>query len=206
MPYFPEQAARETLDGVSAMPTFKRAPIGAVWLNTIRAAVGALGISVLASAAAAQTPQLRLDDPLDFPQEGYCVDVLGVGATARADLPLVAHNCLPHRESADRIVTIRQGRLFMPAFDACLTAFGVTTALPGSPIVLRPCGARESFLPADQLQRFEWTGEGRLRLARTNLCLTIGPDAHRTYSPTHRWRTLSMEQCGGERQGWLRPS
>ena len=153
----------------------------------------------------ASAQQLRLEDPLDFPEEGYCVDVLGVGDTARADLPLVAHNCLPGRESVDRIVTVQDGRFYMPAFDACLTAFGVTTALPGSPVLLRPCGARESFLPADQLQRFEWTDENRLRLASTSLCLTIGGDAHPTFSPSHRWRTLTMETCGGTRQIWLRP-
>ena len=153
----------------------------------------------------ASAQQLRLEDPLDFPQEGYCVDVLGVGDTARADLPLVAHNCLPGRESVDRIVTEQDGRLYMPAFDACLTAFGVTTALPGSPVILRPCGARESFLPADQLQRFEWTDENRLRLTSTSLCLTIGGDAHPTFSPSHRWRTLTMETCGGTRQIWVRP-
>ena len=80
----------------------------------------------------ASAQQLRLEDPLDFPQEGYCVDVLGVGDTARADLPLVAHNCLPGRESVDRIVTEQDGRLYMPAFDACLTAlWGTREFSPG---------------------------------------------------------------------------
>lgn len=162
-------------------------------------------IALLSLPQIAAASQLRLADPLDFPREGYCVDVLGVGDTARADLPLVAHNCLPRRESSDRVVTERNGRLYMPAFNACLTAFGVTTALPGSPVILRPCGARESFLPADRLQAFRWTSGGALQLEGTELCLTIGPDAHRTYSATHRWRTLTMEACGMDRQSWLRP-
>lgn len=144
-------------------------------------------------AAAAQ--QMRLSDDLDFPGEGYCIDVLGVGATARADLPLVAHNCLPERATADRHAIFEGGRIVMPAFGACVTAFGVTAPLPGSAVILRPCGARESFLPAGLLQRFEKTDAGQLRLDGSSLCLTVGADAARTFSPTHRWRTLTMEVC-----------
>lgn len=166
------------------------------------AIIGLVLASIVPIAALAQ--QLRLADPLDFPDEGYCVDVIGVGETARDDLPLVAHNCLPARGSVDRIAIVKDGRFYMPAFDACLTAFGVTTALPGSPVILRPCGAQESFLPADQLQRLEWTVDNRLQLAGTSLCLTVGADAHKTYSASHRWRTLTMEICGGARQIWLR--
>ncbi|MEM7711592.1 MAG: hypothetical protein AAF264_12760, partial [Pseudomonadota bacterium] len=99
----------------------------------------------LAGPAAAQSPpQLRLADELDMPGDGYCVDVLGVGRTARADLPLVAHNCLAGRGAVDRVAIFEDGRIHMPAFDACLTAFGVVRPLPGAPVVLRPCGADES--------------------------------------------------------------
>lgn len=155
-------------------------------------AVAALGVT---AAAADEAPQLRLADPLDFPGEGYCVDVLGVGPTARADLPLVVHNCLPERGSVDRVVVVRDGRLEMPAFAACVTAFGVVKPLPGAAVILRPCGVSESFLPADRLQIFERTAEGRLRLAGSDLCLTVGPASARTFSTTHRWRTLTMERC-----------
>lgn len=165
----------------------------------------AVALVALPSMAAANS-QLRLADPLDFAQEGYCVDVVGVGEAARADLPLVAHNCLPGRESADRIVIEKDDLLYMPAYDACLTAFGVTTALPGSPLLLRRCGVREHFFPAGQLQSFRWTSKGELRLDGTNVCLTVGPDAHPTFSPAHRWRTLTMETCGSARQVWLRPN
>lgn len=150
----------------------------------------------LAAAAANEgAPQMRLANPLDRPGEGYCIDVLGVGRTARADLPLVVHNCLPERGSSDRVVVERGGRLVMPAFDACITAFGVTAPLPGSPLILRPCGASESFLPAASLQRFTRTATGQLRLARTDLCLTVGAHAAPTFSPDHRWRILTMEDC-----------
>ncbi|QPH53564.1 RICIN domain-containing protein [Pontivivens ytuae] len=153
-------------------------------------------LSIAATTALAQTPpQIRLADPLDYPGEGYCIDVVGVGDTARADLPLVVHNCLPERGSSDRIAEEREGRLFMPAFDACVTAFGVTAPLPGSPVVLRPCGAQESFLPADRLQLFDRTAENRLRLRGSDLCLAAGPDSARTFSPNDRWRTLTMEPC-----------
>ena len=40
---------------------------------------------------------LRLLDRLDRPQDGYCVDVLGVGLEARTDLPLFVHNCSSER-------------------------------------------------------------------------------------------------------------
>ena len=149
----------------------------------------------LEGATAQDTPQMRLSDDLDFPGEGYCIDVPGVGETARADLPLVVHNCLPERRSADRIVFERDGRLVMPAFDRCVTAFGVNTPLPGAPVLLRPCGGQESFLPADRLQRFDRTPDNRLRLRGTALCLTAGDDAAPTFSASHRWRTLTMEIC-----------
>ena len=155
-------------------------------------------LTLAPSVIAAQTgPQVRTIADLGFPGEGYCIDVLGVGATARADLPLVAHNCLPDRGAVDRVVVAdADGRLSMPAFDACVTAFGVGAApLPGVPLVLRPCGGSESFLRAGDLQRFERRGDDRLRLAGTSLCLAVGPDAAPTFNRTHRWRTLTVETC-----------
>ncbi|MEO1159044.1 MAG: hypothetical protein AAFW74_01145 [Pseudomonadota bacterium] len=164
-----------------------------IWIEAV-----SIAIIISASvqwAAARDAPQLRLADDLDYPGEGYCIDVPGVGETARTDLPLVAHNCLPERRSVDRVALERDGRLFMPAFNACVTAFGVNTALPGSPVLLRPCGASESFLSSGRLQRFDRTAENRLRLRDTALCLTVGADAAPTFSPVHRWRTLTMEDC-----------
>ena len=130
-----------------------------------RIAASVAAFLALCSAGFAQSgPQLRTQSDLGFPNEGYCVDVLGVGNTARADLPLVAHNCLPRRSASDRFVEMRSdGRLFMPAFDSCVTAFAVGAGiLPGAPLMLRPCGAQESFLPAARLQLFEQTIQGQL--------------------------------------------
>lgn len=153
-------------------------------------------MSLLGSVAQAETaPQMRLSDDLDFPGEGYCIDVVGVGPSARADLPLVAHNCLPELNRVDRVVVEQDGRLMMPAYDACVTAFGVAAPLPGAAVILQPCNGGGSFLPAGRLQIFERTATNQLQLSGTDLCLVVGPDAARTLSPTHRWRTLTMERC-----------
>ncbi|WP_299775105.1 RICIN domain-containing protein [uncultured Tateyamaria sp.] len=139
--------------------------------------------------------QMRLLDDLDFPGEGYCIDVPGVGLTARTDLPLVLHNCLPSRNSVDRVAEERDGRIYMPAYDACVTAFGVMSVLPGVPVMLRECGTNESFLLSDQFQKFDRTADNQLRLRGTQYCLTGGVQADRTFSAEHRWRTLTLEEC-----------
>lgn len=169
------------------------------------AAVLAGTLFLCASAVAQGAPQLRLSDDLDRPGESYCLDVLGVGTSARADLPLVVHNCLPERGSEDRIAIERDGKIFMPAFGVCVTAFVVVAPLPGSPVILRECGVEESLLPAASLQSFSRDLQNRLQLRGTDLCLTVGPDVARTFSRNDRWRTLTMETCGGvpiQRQAW----
>lgn len=149
-----------------------------------------------ATTGAAQTlPQIRLSDDLDRPGEGYCIDVLGVGPTARTDLPLVVHNCLPDLNRIDRHAVLDNGRIRLPSFDLCVTAFGVVAPLPGAAVILRPCGVSESFLPADALQRFSRTANGQLQLIETDLCLTAGAQVARTFSATDRWRTLTMQPC-----------
>jgi hypothetical protein len=35
---------------------------------------------------------VRLIDQLDWPNDGYCLDILGANATLRVDLPLFIHN------------------------------------------------------------------------------------------------------------------
>ncbi len=158
-------------------------------------AIGAILAIFSCAAASASGSQMRLLDDLDYPGEGYCIDVPGVGQTARTDLPLVLHNCLPARNSADRLAEERDGRIYMPTYDACVTAFGVMNVLPGVPVVLRKCGAIESFLPADRFQRFVRTTENQLRLVGTDLCLAAGHESDRTFSSEHRWRTLTLQSC-----------
>lgn len=155
--------------------------------------------------AGASGKQMRLLDELDYPGEGYCIDVLGVEQTARTDLPLVLHNCLPSRNSADRQVVEQDGRIYLPAYDACLTAFGVRNVLPGVPVILRRCGRDESFLPVDKFQQFERTSQNQLQLVGTALCLAAGNASQRTFNALHRWRTLSLQPCAAtplSRSAW----
>ena len=139
---------------------------------------------------------LRLMDRLDRPQDGYCVDVLGVGLEARTDLPLFVHNCSSERYPDEAVRFEDAGLIRFPAYDLCVTAMGVNgLSLPGSTVLLRPCGERSSFLDTDALQHFTRHPDGRLTLANTNLCLTVGPRSARTYSAQHRWRALYMDDC-----------
>lgn len=164
-----------------------------IWANLLLALLLVLGVA--AELRAQALPQMKLSDDLDRPGEGYCIDVLGVGPTARTDLPLVVHNCLPALARVDRHAEFGNGRIRFPAFELCVTAFGVVAPLPGAAVILRPCGGNESFLPADGLQRFDRTQSGQLQLAGTTLCLAAGPNAARTFSASDRWRTLTMQPC-----------
>ncbi|MBW4706342.1 RICIN domain-containing protein [Roseobacter sp. YSTF-M11] len=163
------------------------------WVTLAMAFLIVLGATGVAAAQA--LPQVKLTNDLDRPGEGYCIDILGVGPTARADLPLVAHNCLPDLPRVDRHAVFTDGRIRFPAFEACVTAFGVVTPLPGAPVILRPCGASESFLPAADLQRFTFNLAGQFQLVGSDLCLTVGAMSARTFSASDRWRTLTMQMC-----------
>lgn len=140
---------------------------------------------------------LRLVDPLDRPSDGYCLDVVGAGGSFRPDMPLVTHNCKPGRAPDGMVAYREDGSLFFPAFGACVTAMGVNRkALPGSALMLKPCGAEEAFLRAANFQSFEHRLDGRLELANSDLCLTVGNQSAETFSPTHAWRTLFLMPCG----------
>lgn len=154
-----------------------------------------IALFVSAGATAQTLQQVKLKDELDRPGEGYCIDILGVGPSARVDLPLVVHNCLTELNRTDRHAVFSDNRIAFPTFDLCVTAFGVVSPLPGAPVLLRSCGTSESFLPADSLQKFVRTDVGRLELEGTGLCLTVGGEAARTFSRSDRWRTLTMERC-----------
>lgn len=157
--------------------------------------IGLLCAAATTLSAQDLNPQLRLADDLDYPGEGYCIDVIGVGASARQDLPLVMHNCIPNKRTLDRYAFVDIDRIYMPGYDACVTALGVTTVLPGVPLMLRPCGVDESFLFADRFQRFERTQNDQLRLVGSDLCLAAGHSSRHTYNRAHRWRTLTLETC-----------
>lgn len=160
------------------------AGIAMVFLAT--AAVAADGVFV----------HVRLKDRLDRQEDGYCFDILGTGRTLRTDLPLFAHNCKrgPTPDSAVRYNS--KGQLIFPAVSVCVTAFGVNnTVLPGTSVLLRPCDERTPFFEAPNLQRFEHTATGQLKLRGFDLCLAVGRISSSTYSPLDRWRVLSLESC-----------
>lgn len=164
----------------------------------VKATIGAIAVfvSLHTLAFAQQNDQLRLTDGLDMPSEGYCIDVVGAGGNIRTDLPLVVHNCLPNAPVPDRNVVFRlDGTIYFPAFKKCATVFGVNGVLPGSPLMLADCGVRQPFLNAQRLQTFVPSDDGQLQLENSTLCLSAGSEAAPTYSPVHRWRTLSMQPC-----------
>lgn len=163
--------------------------------------------------ASAQTPDavpepgyLRLIDRLDRPDDGYCLDVLGANGTYRIDMPLTAHNCKPGR-APDGLISLRaDGTLYFPAFDQCVTVMGVNrTALDGTALMLKPCGVTKAFLRAGEFQTFDLQEDGRLVLAGTDLCVTVGTRSAATFSSEHAWRALFMgvcEEVPGERVRW----
>lgn len=139
---------------------------------------------------------LRLLDRLDRPEDGYCVDVLGTGRNLRVDLPLFAHNCKPVLTSDSAVVFTSDGFIIFPAVDRCMTVAGVNSvALPGASILLRMCKESTPFFETSGLQRFKLRDDGRLALAGSELCLTVGSQSATTYSPLDRWRTLFVDDC-----------
>lgn len=143
-----------------------------------------------------QPGHLRLVDDLDRPQDGYCLDILGSGQYLRFDMPLTAHNCKPGLYHDEAVIFESNGRIRFPAYNACATVAGVNqSALAGAAVMPRLCGERSPFLEADYLQRFIHREDGRIELAGSGLCLTVGQTSGPTFEPTHRWRPLFMAQC-----------
>ena len=144
---------------------------------------------------------VRLQDRLDRPTDGYCLDILGTGRQLRLDLPLFVHNCKPGATPDSTVVHSDEGHLIFAAADVCVTAFGVnSTVLPGTSVLLRPCGHTSAFFETSRLQQFDHTSDGRLKLRGSELCLTAGEESSRTYSPADRWRVLSLQPCKGTSQ------
>ncbi len=139
---------------------------------------------------------LRLLDRLDRPDDGYCVDILGVGDYLRVDLPLFAHNCKPVLTADSAVIFGADGRLFFPAVNRCITVAGVNSrALPGASVLLRGCGEKSAFFETAQLQSFSLHADGRLTLTGTALCLAVGAESASTYSRLDRWRALFVADC-----------
>ena len=139
---------------------------------------------------------LRLLDHLDRPEDGYCVDILGTPGNLRIDVPLFAHNCKPTLTSDSSVIFTSDGLIKFPAVNRCITVFGVNSkTLPGASILLRRCNESIAFFETFRLQRFTHRKDGRISISGTNLCLIVGTKSAATYSPSHRWRTLFVDDC-----------
>ncbi len=150
-----------------------------------------------AQALGDQAGHLRLIDSLDRPQDGYCVDVVGTPGSLRTDLPLFAHNCKPRLTSDSAVVFDTKGYIQFKDLDLCMTVAGINSvALPGTAVVLHRCGVNSAFFETAKLQSFDLEDDGRLLLKNTNLCLAVGAQSATTYSPSDKWRTLFVEDCG----------
>ncbi len=155
-----------------------------------------LGPSPASSASPDSLVHLRLLDRLDRPKDGYCVDILGTPRNMRVDLPLFAHNCKPFLTRDSAVVFTSNGLIKFPAVDRCITVAGVNSAaLPGASILLRKCNESMPFFETSRLQRFTHRDDGRLTVAGSELCLTVGAQSAATYSPSDRWRTLFVDDC-----------
>ncbi len=160
--------------------------------------VGLFALTMFGTAQvnAAELIHVRLQDRLDRPQDGYCLDILGNSRNLRVDLPLFAHNCKGGPTADSSMIYTRQGQLVFPDAKVCVTAFGVNnTVLPGTSVLLRPCSEQTPFFNAPALQRFDYLENGQFELRGHGLCLAVGDQSSRTYSPYDTWRVLSLESC-----------
>ena len=140
---------------------------------------------------------LRLLDRLDRPEDGYCIDILGTPGNLRVELPLFAHNCKTTLTADSSVIFTSDGLIKFPAVDLCVTVAGVNSnALPGASTLLRKCNESIPFFETFRLQRFTHRKDGRISMSGSELCLTVGREAAATYSPSHRWRALFVEDCG----------
>lgn len=157
-----------------------------------------MGFSILPTLTAANESivHVRLEDRLDRPDDGYCFDILGTGRNLRLDLPLFAHNCKGGATPDSAVIYNSEGQLVFPAAKVCVTAFGVNnTVLQGTPVLLRQCDEQSPFFDTPDLQKFDHTDSGQLKLRGSELCLAVGRKSSATYSPHDRWRVLSLESC-----------
>lgn len=162
---------------------------------------GLLGLPVMAQSTASplalQPPgHLKLIDPLDRPEDGYCIDIVGSGQYIRFDMPLTAHNCKPGLYHDEAVVLEANGYIRFPAYNRCVTAAGLNgRALPGAALIPRGCGERSPFLDAERLQIFRLGDTGQVELEGSGLCLTVGHTSDSTFDSSHRWRALFLEEC-----------
>lgn len=169
-------------------------------MSTAALALGLLGGPVFAWEEGAG--YLKLEDGLDRPSDGYCLDVAGSGGWVDFTVPLNAHNCKGPYFYPDQAVRFDQspGPIRFPAYGGCVTALGRDgRSLPMSALTLKPCAVdpdvRQTPFASEALQTFVQRSDGRIALNGTHLCLTVGAQSDVTFSLDHRWRPLFLDTC-----------
>lgn len=170
------------------------------FLACLFAVVGSAPLSPLQAQAQSESSAQRyvqLVVRLDRPEDGYCIDIQGVGRSVRLDRPLTAHNCKPGA-APDGVIDHRSdGSLYFPAYDVCVTAMGVgSTLLPGGVLMARPCSESGPFSSPAGHKHFAFTEEGFLQVTGTGLCVVVGSKSAHTLSRSDRWRSLYLAECG----------
>ena len=136
-----------------------------------------------------------LRDPLDEP-EFYCVDVAGFGSNLNLDAPLQAHTCKPGAD--DELFIFNHpapGQFYINAYDVCLEAGeGV--------LYVRACSD-------SQMQQFELSSEGTLRLQDSDLCVAVqSGEGQPAGGRSHVRRDLLLQDCASIEQSlarWVLP-
>ena len=139
--------------------------------------------------------QMKLINKLDR-DDGYCLDVVGSGNQIQFGMPLIAHNCKKGLYADEAVVYNKDGSIFFPAYNGCLTVMGLNDhALPYNALMIKQCNVEQPFLNATKFQKFTLTKNNQIQLNGTNLCITVGDSSKETYSSEHRWRSLYMQSC-----------
>ena len=149
---------------------------------------------------------IKLNDRLDDPNRGLCIDIPGHMTSTDIHAPLVAHTCKNGFWNYDELflpVSLdKTNRLMMPKFKRCVT---VDEVKQGAELILEECET------GDIHQSWELVA-GQLRLkSAPELCIEIGAKPSevsmgtRNHPVKHLVRPLSLEQCvkgGNKYQQW----
>jgi hypothetical protein len=139
---------------------------------------------------------IRLSNTLDDPNRGLCIDVQGHMQGVNLQIPLNVHTCKDgfwnYDERFSQDAFNESGYLFMPAFNACLTA---VKAAAGSQVMAVQCD------PASSSQQWQMK-EGTISLkSNPALCLTVDEKPSsvsigtRNHPVRHLVRPLTLEEC-----------
>lgn len=149
---------------------------------------------------------IKLNDRLDDPKRGLCIDIPGHYTSTDVDAPLVAHTCKDGFWNFDeRFLPAsleKSNRLEMPEFNRCLAAEKIKQ---GAQLILAECAA-------DDIHQGWELIAGQLRLkGNPEFCIAIDEAPSEVSIGTlnhpvkHLVRPLSLEQCvkgGNKYQQW----